>query len=231
MIPTTYWHGLTALGKSRRRLVHRVQRNEIFGELDVGTLAQQFNTLKQVPVSVARILVKNGTDAINHANSVAQSKNSIITGPFPGGSDRAIVQGKLQWHANTLAGLSDPAAMYASGDDLKKVVTSAYIESNAADEGAAWISASWSQLWVDIKVAIAALPQQAAKLAAEGAKDVGSVINAAASNLISSATGLPTWVVVAGGAAVLGLVGFGVYKILAGPTGGAIVGAYTRRRQ
>jgi hypothetical protein len=213
---------------SGQALLHDVET--IFG-LDVGALQDQFNTLKQVPVSVANILVKNGTDAINHAISVANSKHSIITGDFPGGSDRAIALGKMQWHANNLLSFTDPNAMYPSGDDLKKSVLSAYMESNAADEGAAWIENSWNQMWSDVKAAIAALPQEAKAAVTATSSYVGDLVHSAASSLVESATGVPIWAWAVGGAAILGIAGFAAYKILAGPTGGAIVGAYTGRRR
>lgn len=205
-------------------------QHSVIGMLDVGALQQQFNGLKQVPVSVARIFVQSGTDAINHAISVANSKHSIITGDFPGGNDRAQVQGKLQWHANNLQSFTDPNAMYTSGDDLKHWVFESFAESNAADEGAAWIDSVANSMWTAVKQAMAALPKEVSDATQVVASGLGNFVRTTASSLVESATGVPLWVIISGGLVAVAGVGFGVYKILAGPSGGTLVKAYTGGR-
>jgi hypothetical protein len=168
-----------------------VPRVTVLGAVDVATWQRQMNTLKQVPVSVAKILLKSGRDAITRAKSIAAANN------LPGGGARDNTAWKLQWHAETLSKLSDPNAMYSSGEDLKKWVLAAYVEANAAEEGALWIAAAWSQMWSEIGAAIANLP-----------KIIAQKINEAAGELL----GMPVWIVALGGLGILGVAAYAYAK-------------------
>ena len=160
---------------------------DVFGMVDTGAWQRQMNTLKQVPVSVAKIMVRSGSDAIARAKAIAAA-NSL-----PGGTARDNVGWKLQWHAEQLAKLTNLNAMYGSGDDLKKWVLAAYVEANAAEEGALWIAQAWTAMWSDIALALANLP-----------KEVAKKVNETAGALL----GMPFWIVAVAG---LGIVGLGVY--------------------
>lgn len=189
-------------------LVYASPNIEVFGMFDIAARQRQMNELKQVPVSVAQILLRGGQQAIDHARALAASKN------LPGGGARDKVYWALKWHETELSKLKDtPTAMYASGEDLKKFVMQSFIEANAADEGAVAIDQMWSAMWADIGHAIAALP---------------AAVVAKVSEVVDTAETTAKWtlVIVAG---VVGLLGYGAYKILQGPTGQAAVGAYLPR--
>ena len=169
---------------------------EVLGAVDVGAWQHQMNALKQVPVSVARVMLSWGTRAIMQAISVA-SRVSL-----PGDTSRQNVLGKLRWHAAQLSAITDPYAMYVSGDDLKKWVLAAYVEGNAAEEGAATVATAWGRMWNEIGVAIAALPVQ---IAAKINETTGALL------------GVPGWVV---GVSVLGILGLAAYTYTKAVGGG-----------
>jgi len=154
--------------------------------IDVQEYVARMDSLKQVPVSVARVLCKNGGDVIYQATLLAIAKN------LPGMSARKTATGKLRWHEGELSKLSDPNAIYSSGDDLKKWVLAAYVEANAVEEGLGWVSTAWGKMWNEIGAAIAKLPVQ-----------IAMQINETAGALL----GVPGWAV---GVAVLSIVGVGV---------------------
>jgi hypothetical protein len=179
---------------------------EIIGYFDIASRQHELDSIKQVPVTIAQTLLATGIQVINQARQIA-SENKL-----PGGTARDNVFWKLQWHAAELAKLAaTPNAFYASGADLKKWVMQAFVEYNAAEEGAEYLDSAWSAMWSEIKAKLAAMP--AAVVSA-----VGDVV---------TATGL-NWVLW-GGLAVVGLLGFATYKILTGPAGGAISGAVVKR--
>lgn len=188
----------------------RLSRNAtIVGAFDIATEQRRFNDLKQTPVSVAQILLSNGQSAINRAMQLAKDKN------LPNQNTLNTNYYKLQWHQTELAKYAaTPAAIYPSGADLQKWVMEAFINSNATDDGAAWIGTAWSAMWADIGRAIAALPTQVRK----------AVVTA-----VEGVLGVPMWALIAGGIGVIGLVGYGVYKFAAGPTGAAAASAYLGR--
>lgn len=165
----------------------------VLGAIDVAAYEHQMNALKQVPVSVARILVRSGSAAIT--NAIATAKQPWYKPNLPGETERNNVMWKLKWHDDALAKLTDGNAMYGSGDDLKKWVLAAYLDANAAEEGAAWIAPMWTQMWTEIGAAIAALP-----------KAIAEKVNETAGALL----GMPIWVIVLSGIGVLG-VGVAVY--------------------
>lgn len=176
---------------------------------DIAAETQKMNALKQVPVSVAQVLLRNGQDAINHAITVAKSKN------LPNQNTLNVNFYKLQWHQTELAKYAaTPFAIYPSADDLKKWVMEAFINANATDVGAEWVSNGLSKMWAEIRTAIAALPAQA---------------RAAVSAAVEGITGVPLWAWGVGGVAVVGLLGFAVYKIAMGPTGQTAAKVYFGR--
>lgn len=117
---------------------------------------------------------------------------------------RANIDGHLAWHTAAIAKLA-PDALYPSAVDLKKWVLESFIEVNVSEEGRAFLDRLWMEMWSEI---------------GEG---VGKPFHAALALL-----SVPWWVWVAGGTAVAGAVGFGVYKILvaAAPT---VAGHYLAR--
>ena len=186
----------------------------VVGAYDFGVEQKKMDQLKVVPVSVAQALLQGGQVAIDGAMQGA--KQPWYKADLPGDNSRAIVKGKLQWHANALAPLANtPNVIYASANDLKQVVMSAFREANAVEEGAKYIAAAWSQMWNDIAVAIKALP-------AEIRKAVGDIVQLT--------TGLPLWGwgLVAGG--ILAVVGGAVYALANTKAGAAAVGMYTGGR-
>lgn len=177
---------------------------------DIAAETQKMNSLKQVPVSVAQVLLRNGQGAINHAMQSAKANN------LPNQNTLSTNYYKLAWHQSELAKYAaTPFALYPSADDLKKWVLEAFINSNATDVGAAWINDGLQKMWSEIRTAIAALPAAA---------------RAAVSSAIENITGVPTWAFAVGGVAVVSLVGYAVYKIAMGPTGQAAASAYLGRR-
>jgi hypothetical protein len=168
-------------------------RGDYFGMFDIASEQHRMNALKQVPVSVAKSLLKGGQQVIANAITLADAKN------LPGSTARKNVQDHLLWHANAIKGA--PESIYASGEDLKKWTMEAFIESNSVEDGAAWIGDAWNQLWSDIEANIKALP-------ATVAKTVGNVVSAV----------VPWWVWPVG-AGVVGLVGFTAYKVLTSDVG------------
>jgi hypothetical protein len=167
-----------------------IEKVDVLGAIDTGAWQRQMNTIKQVPVSVARIMLRSGQDAITRAQAIAAANN------LPGDTARQNVKWKLAWHAESLANQKDPNAMYSSGDDLKKWALAAYVEANAAEEGAYWIAQAWSAMWSEIGAAIRALPVQ---IAQEVNKTAGALL------------GLPIWAIVVGAVGVVGL-GVAVYS-------------------
>lgn len=177
---------------------HTMVPTIVFGMIDTGAWAKQMNTLKQVPVSVARIMAKSGLDAITRAQ--AGAKQPWYVADLPGETRRNEVAWKLRWHDETLAKLLDNNAMYASGDDLKKWVLNAYLEANAVEEGAGWIATAWGRMWNEITAAIAALP-----------KIIAAKVNETAASLF----GLPGWAVGLGAVGLIGLLGYTYVAIIA----------------
>lgn len=175
-----------------------VERIEVLGMIDIGSAQKQMNTIGQVTAGIAQLLLKGGQTAINGARTTASAKN------LPGGTARDNVYWKLQWHQSALAPLAGtPNAIYGSGDDLKHWVMQAFIEANAVEEGAAYLDAAWTQMWNDIKIAIAALPAAVAKVVTEGAEGLETTTK---------------WII--GGVCVAaGVLLFAIYKTINGPLG------------
>jgi len=199
---------------------------EVLGEFDIGKSARQFAALKQVPVSVARVLLDGGMKAINDAINFASS-HSLHDG---GDKRRNDIMWKLRWHADALSKLQEvpPETIYEHGADLKNFVAQSFVQYNAAEQGAnepiaakAW--GDYISMWNDVAVAISKLPAKVAK-----------AVSDMASEIVVSATGLPIWGWFSIGVAGLGILGFFFYKILntqaAGAAAGAVSHAYLGRR-
>jgi len=116
--------------------------------------------------------------------------------------------------ADALAKLSDPTAIYASGDDLKKWCMQAFIDANAVEEGRARQEQIWTDMWTEIGAALAALPAEVAK-----------AVVALPGKMFEAITGIPSWAFWVGGAVVVVLLGVGVWKLLvaAAPAAGHVV--------
>lgn len=205
--------------------------SQVLGAEDIAARQHQMNNLKPVTVSVAKVLLKYGQQAINKA--ITGAKQPWYRADLPGDTNRKNVQGKLQWHAAAIAALgnSDQNALYKSEADLRKWVMQAFIEENAVEEGNAQAAQMWSlawsdweNMWVEVGVALAALPKQVLEAAGTYSREL---VNTA----VKSATGLPTWVITTGIIGGAFLIGLGLVKILSGPTGGAIVGTYLGHRR
>lgn len=154
--------------------------------IDIAAYQRQMNTLKQVPASVAQILLGSGTQAITQANALAALRK------LPGQAARDNVMWKLRWHQEQLAPRVDlrPETIYAHGDDLKKWVLAAFVEANAAEEGATWVATAWGRMWNEIAAAIARLPVA-----------IATQVNQTAGALF----GMPLWMVALGAVGVAGV--------------------------
>ena len=173
--------------------------------------------MRPVIVEIARILLRAGLEAIGGA--IATAKQPWYKVNLPGEKVRDTVLWKLRWHQDQLAKISgNPQVAYAAGDDLKNWTMRAYEEANAAEEGAAYLEKIWTEMWSEIQQKLAAMPRAALSAALS-----------VASGTTQAVTGVPLWVWGAGAAALLGLVGYGAYKIASGPAGAALGGAVARR--
>jgi hypothetical protein len=185
---------------------------EIVGMFDMNTITQQMNTLGNVnTVGVAQSLLSGALTVINQAiaQGVAQS--------LPGGTDRNNVLAHLQWHQNKLASFgANVNAMYDSFADLKKYASESFVESNAVEEGAAWINSAWDAMWTEIAAKLAALPAQ-----------VRHAVASAANSVVEETTGLPIWAWILIGCGGVGLLGFGIYKLANTQAAAAVAGGVT----
>jgi hypothetical protein len=201
----TYLHGLDVLG------------GDVIGLFDIQAEQKQMNALKPVTVRVAHALLAGGQTAINGA--IAAAKQPFYKADLPGATARDNVMWKLKWHEATLAPLTgDPNRLYSAGEDLKKWTMQAFIEANAVQEGAAYLEQAWTQMWVEIGQALAAIPAE-----------VRQALIKAASGAVQAVTGLPLWAwgaIAVGGTAALGFI---AYKFANTRAGGAVGGVVARR--
>ena len=158
------------------------------------------NSIKQMPVGVARILLSGAQQAYNQAASIIAAANL----PRPAGF--VNTGGKLKWHTDTLATMTDPQAVYAPGNDLKQWVSEAYTALDVADYGAS--RAGWSTTWSKVADYVAALPKAIAA-------QVGNVL-ATAETAAKWGLGITLGVV--------GLLGYAAYKIVTSETGKRVAG-------
>src|SRR6185295_19076307 len=110
---------------------------EVLGMFDIGQAQRMMNGLKPVTVGIAKSLVRGGQKVIAVAQVVSKAN------ALPDTNTLATTAGHLQWHADKLAVMKDDKAIYASGDDAKKWTMQAFIESNAVEEGAAYLNEAW----------------------------------------------------------------------------------------
>lgn len=193
-----------------------LNRDSIIGLIDINQAQRQMDELTPVTVGVANSLMRGGMLAINGAIAGAE-RPSVTKAMFgmsttlPGDTDRKNVLGKLKWHQDNIAGLKDQNALYPNFLDLKKWTMQAYIEGNAVETGAAYLDTAWSQMWAEIRAALAAIPAQVTKVLADQA-----------SAIVKAATGLPIWAWVAIAGGVLLLIS-GVVVLVARSHTGAVV--------
>lgn len=141
--------------------------DDVLGMIDVGARAKEMNDLKQPTVSIARVLLKYGQQAIDMAivqASKPRAASMYLGQPttLPGATARQEVKDHLQWHSKELLKYTDPNAFYPNADDLKKYVLAAYGEANAVEEGNAALDVMWGQMWAEIVDAISRLPKDIA---------------------------------------------------------------------
>lgn len=201
-----------------------VEIDEVVGAYDLGVWRRQMDSLKQVPVAVALVLLKYGQQAIDYANRTAAIVDLAqaqipFTEKLPGATRRAEVTGKLRWHKDELAKLTPSAlslaltannpealkanvakmsATYGSGKDEKEWVLQAFIEANAVREGVSALASMWDDMWTEIVEALKKLPADVAKAAGNVVKTVQWYAKAA------------TWLIVGGGVLALGIIATGV---------------------
>lgn len=178
---------------------------------DLQAMRRKMDAAKVVSLDMARELLKGGQKAIDAARQLAKDHD------LPGGTARDNVYWKLQWHADQLAKLLSPATqralvgadatapqLYGSADDLKKWVLEAFIEQNAAEEGVGTQAAmTYGQGWDDMWYLV---DKEAAKLP--------TAVRAGVGKFVEAATGIPVWLWAIGGAIVVGLVGYGLWRVL-----------------
>jgi hypothetical protein len=177
----------------------------IVGAYDIQSSQRQMNTLKAITVSIARALVKNGMQVADE--TIAQAKGGLFQSALPVATTLANAKAHLQWHADKLAGLSDPTAIYDSGDDLKKWTMEAFINANAVEEGRGRQEEIWTAMWTEIGDALAKLPAKIAKAVA-----------ALPGQILEAVTGIPVWAWYVGGSVIVLLMGFGAWRLLRSPT-------------
>lgn len=181
---------------------------EILGEYDIAAHQRQLNTLKQVTVSIGRALLRGGQQVARQ--TIKSAQGGWFERELPGLTSLKKTQGHLDWHAAELAKQSDPTAIYAPGQDLKKWVMQAFIDSNAIEEGRAYQEQIWQDMWTEIGEELAKLPARTVAFVAETA---GTLTRAAGSGL-AAGLGIPPWLFWTGGAVALGAVGLGTYKLV-----------------
>lgn len=188
-------------GPNGECLVDEILGDDVLGFIDVQSRQREMNAIKQVPVSVADVLVKRGQEAIDYAIRMAKRFDpDAAMIPFakqktlPRESARDNVYWKLKWHADELKKyVGKPNEIYPHGNDLKKWTIEAYVEANAVDAGSAYIDAAWAQMWREIADALAKLP-----------KDLADKVNNIMPTWVKAVIGVSAVVVAAG-------VGVGVY--------------------
>lgn len=198
---------------------HILGAYEVLGMFDIQAAQKKMNALpKQITVRMAQALLKGGLEAIDGAIALAKQKN------LPGGTARNNVAAHLHWHGEkilTMVGGS-PNAFYDPGQDLAQWTMRAFVEANAAEEGAAYLDAAWTQMWVEIAKAIEALPKQ-----------IRDAVMKTAGGFIEGVTGLPVWawlLIIVGGTALVGYIAVKLIGAAANTKAGAAFGHVAARR-
>jgi hypothetical protein len=184
----------------------------VLGFIDMGQAQNRMDDLKVVTIGVAQALLKGGYDAINGA--ISGAKQPFYKPNLPGDTARQTALGKLNWHRDNLAKFVDKTAPYPNANDLKKWVMQSYIEANAVEEGALYISQAWGAMWAEIESEIAKLPQK---------------FRDAAKKAIETVTGVPVWGWALVGVGAVSIVGGIVYAVLNSRSGAALTQHVARR--
>lgn len=148
--------------------------------------------IKKASVAEAQLLLSGAQDAINKARAANVNNDGRS-------ATRDEIYWKLKWHENNINNQRDkPNAAYGSIDDLKLWAARAFSEYDVIKTGKAALAANWEMLWADMGKNLADLPQNA--------RD-------AAGDAVEWFTGIPAWAWVLGGAALFGLLGYGLFKV------------------
>lgn len=186
------------------RLANVQVTGQIVGGVDFAQLLKgPIFQLKVVSLAQAREMLAGGQEAIRQAKEIA--KETWTKPALPGETSRDNVFWKLDWHDKKLAEMRQGSvnAVYPHGDDLKKWVLAAYSEWNAAEDGRGESERVAGKRLDDLGRRIAELPGVAVE-----------AIRQLPGKVVESATGLPLWawsLLAVGG---VGLLGYGVVKIL-----------------
>lgn len=187
----------------------------IVGAYNIASEQDKFNAQGPLSVQAAQAVLRAGLAAINNAISIANAKN------LPGPTERLNVLGKLNWHAAAIGKLTaTPNLIYPSWQDLEKWTMAAFVDSDAVDEGSAAIDGAKELMWNDIVTA-----QSARQLAGEAWDSASAALQQPLQTARTAA--MWTGIAVVG---VVGLVGYGVYKVAMGPVGQQALGTYIGRR-
>jgi hypothetical protein len=203
------------LEEDKKKGKHVVGAFDVLGAFDITAAQRQMNTLKQVTVGIARAMVRSGKQVCDETMKIA--KGGLFERTLPVVETLKKNASHLDWHAAELAKQSDPTAFYAPGDDLKKWVMQAFVDSNAIEEGRATQSAIWDEMWTEIGAELAKMPSKIAKAVA-----------ALPGQIVEAVTGVPLWVFFVAGGFVLVLLGYGVYRLFKG-SAPVVVAAATRK--
>lgn len=187
----------------------------IVGAYNIASEQDKFNAQGPLSVQAAQAVLRAGLAAINNAISIANAKN------LPGPTERLNVLGKLNWHASAIGKLTaTPNLVYPSWSDLEKWTMAAFVDSDAVDDGSAAIDGAKELMWNDIATA-----QSARQLAGEAYDSASAALQEPLREAKTAA--IWTGLIVAG---VVGVVGYGVYKVAMGPVGQQALGTYIGRR-
>lgn len=188
---------------------------EVLGAFDVQLKRREMVGLRVVTISIAQALLGGGQRAIDLARQLAQKYS------FPTDNVKDIDKAhwKLKWHEAEIAKqAATPQALYSHANDLKEWVIQAFIEANAAEEGA-WthegmtVAQMWTDMWYVVQKELAKLPEAIRRGVSAG---------------VYAVTGVPMWAWIVGGTAFVGLLGFASYRLATGPLGKLAVRRLTR---
>lgn len=171
------------------------------GAYDIQSAQRQMNTLKDVTVAIARVMVKHGERVA--LETIALASGGTFDRSLPGITSLKKTLGHVQWHENNLIQYSDPAQIYPNSADLKKWVMQSFVDANAVEEGRATQEAVWNAMWAEIGAELAKMP-----------KKIVQTIVKLPGQALEAVTGVPSWVWWVGGSVLLVGVGVGAWKLL-----------------
>ena len=150
----------------------------------IGVRAREMSAIRNVTVAIAGRLLKGGLDAMAEADRVGTSDRV---------ARRENITGHLRWHRDRLAQMAGtPNEPYPHASDLRTWTIESFIEANVSKHGRAYADRLWAEMIAEIKQNALAFYEDPMKYT----------------------TGIPSWLWWVGGAATVGLLGFGAYKIL-----------------